>query len=230
VYFQGNDRTGDVLLNVVQLAGNIASPAPRPPLAAPPAPTPNSVSMTIDPAKDQDVRSFEKRLGPGFRLSIDSPPARQHPFLCPKDSICFATRITVPVKITYHGQLVAQSTVDVVDPTAYGSMDVSRAFMSVRVTKLDFDHSVLIGLRIAKNSEALAVSEFPLQAIERLIAVPGNGIAVSFGTYAQKQQYLENQKTLTQGAPQANAQPIAQALVDVGACLPKGQAAQSQGG
>src|SRR5215472_7731569 len=35
IYFSGNDQTGEVLLNVIQLAGNIASPAPRPPLAAP---------------------------------------------------------------------------------------------------------------------------------------------------------------------------------------------------
>src|SRR5215468_9789799 len=136
--------------------------------------------MTIDPANEQEVRSFEKKLGRGFQLSVGSPPARRHPFLCPKDSICFATRMTVPVRITYHGQLVAQNTVNVVDPTAYGSMDVSRAFMTTKVTKLDFEQGVLIGLRIRKNSEALAVSELPLLAIERLIAVPGNGIAASF--------------------------------------------------
>jgi hypothetical protein len=108
-------------------------------------------------------------------------------------------------------------------------MDVSRAFMTTRVTKLDFDHGVLVGLRVQKNSEALAVSEFPLQAIERLIAVPGNGIAVSFGTYAQKKQYLDDQQALTQAAPQANPQPAPQALVDVGTCLPKDQAAQAPG-
>jgi hypothetical protein len=100
VYFQGNDRTGDVLLNVVQLAGNIASPpAPQPPLAAPKIPTPAPVSMIIDPTKEQDITSFERRLGPGFRLSIENPRTQQPQFLCPKDSICFATRITVAVRL-----------------------------------------------------------------------------------------------------------------------------------
>jgi len=235
VYFQGNDRTGDVLLNVIQLAGTIASPpVPRPPLAASPAPAPNFVSMIIDPTNDQDIRSFEQKLGRGFRLSIGGPPARRHPFLCPKDSICFATRVTVPVKITYHGELVLQSTVDVVDPTAYGSIDVSRAFMTTEVTKLDFDHGVLIGLRIRRDSEALAVSEFPLQAIERLVAVPGNGIAVAFGTYDQKTQYLKDQQELTKLQSSANPPSQPQALADVGPCLPadppKNGATQPAGG
>ena len=127
--------------------------------------------------------------------------------------------MTVPVRITYHGQLVAQNTVNVVDPTAYGSMDVSRAFMTTKVTKLDFEQGVLIGLRIRKNSEALAVSELPLLAIERLIAVPGNGIAASFGTYAQKTQYLNDQQELTKAQVYAQSE-APKGLIDVATCIP----------
>jgi hypothetical protein len=107
-----------------------------------------------------------------------------------------------------------------VDQNAYGSIDVRRAFMTVGITKLDFHNGILTAVRIRKDSEALAASEFPLRAIERLIAVPGNGIAVAFGTYAQKSQYLQQQQTLATSANSAQPPPaVPVGLLDVGSCL-----------
>ena len=90
--------------------------------------------------------------------------------------------------------------------------------MSIRVTKLDFNNGVLATFRVRKDSEALAASEFPLKAIERLIAVPGNGIAISMETFAEKQQYLQNQQQLANAAgTQPPAAPTG--LVDIDTCM-----------
>jgi hypothetical protein len=219
IYFSGNDRTADVLLNVVQLVGS-AGLEPIPPGGALPAVAKlNATSMTIDPTNQDQIAAFNRSMGPGYKLKIGYLPVREHPFVCPQDSICFATRATVPISITYNNRLVAQNAVKVVDPTSYGSIDVSRAFMTARVTKLDFASGVLTAMRVRKDSEALAVSQFPLNAIERLVAVPGNGIAASVGTFAEKSTYLQQKQQLTNAAGTATAPPAVTGLVDIDTCM-----------
>jgi hypothetical protein len=239
VWFSAQDQTEQVLLNVVQVAANFAAPAaPAASLRARSKPS-APVTMTIDPSDPTQLSAFNRKLGP-YRIALPDMLVPAAPFLCPQNSICFGTRISVPIQLYRDRELVDQRTVTMVDPNHYGSIDISRAFMTARITKIDFDNGVMTNLRVSKDSEALAASEFPLKAIERILAVPGNGFALAVGTFEQKQAYLNNRKQL-QDALSGSGQTAGQAsssdlkLIDADSCLDQKQqqsasANQSPGG
>lgn len=91
--------------------------------------------------------------------------------------------------------------------------------MTARFTKLDFDGGVLTSVRIRKDSEALAASEFPLKAIERVLAVPGNSVALAMASYDQKLAYLQHRKALQDAGAKSEtaSQPVT--LLDIDTCL-----------
>lgn len=218
VYFSSDDRLDDFLVNVVQLIAQSGNGAPelRKTTALPGEPT-APVVMLIDPFDERQLAAFNRLLGP-YRVSFPSlPPRTAEAFTCPADSVCFATRVSVPVVLNARQRFVSQAKVDIVDTTNHGSINIKRAFMTERVTKLDLTDGILTGIRIRKNSEALAASEFPLKVIERLIATPGNAVALSFASYEEKKAYLDRQKALAT-TPMTSQQ--AQGLpVDIATCL-----------
>jgi hypothetical protein len=218
VYFSADDRLDDFLINVVQLIaqGGEGSRELKP-LALPGEPT-EPISMLVDPFDPRQIAAFNRLLGP-YRISFPNLPPRAANFTCPADSVCFATRVSVPVVLSTGERFVGASKVDVVDTSNHASINIKRALMTERVTKLDLTNGILTGMRVRKNSEALAVSEFPMRVLERLISTPGNAIALSFASYEEKKAYLDRQKALAT-TPMTSAQ--AQGLpVDVATCLDK---------
>jgi hypothetical protein len=228
IYFSSEDRTNDILLNVVQLAGALApdNVASRSILRA--AKAGQTLEMLIDPYTD-DLKNLNSQLsGSGYVVELVNLPPKPSHFICPQNTICFGTKTTVAVQLRQlaptsqrlvaksssktkptktknlrqgkqpqvpAGNIVWMSTIEVIDPN-YGSLDISRAVMTARLTKLDFDAGVLKSLRVQKGSEALAASELPLKAIERLLAVPGNAIGLAVGNSDEKREYLARRKAL----------------------------------
>jgi hypothetical protein len=219
VYFSADDRLDDFLLNVIQLlAGFDGAKAPPGKLnmrAGPRAP----VSMLVDPFDRQQIAAFNRLIKP-YRVEFPALPSRKSNFVCPPDTICFATRVSVPIALMAGTTFIGQSKVDIVDASNHGSINVQRAFMTERVTKLDLTDGILTSLRVRKNSEALAASEFPLKAIERLLAVPGNAVAVALSGYEEKKAYLERQKAL--GITPLQSSQATGLPVDIGTCLGSG--------
>ncbi len=217
VYFSADDRSDDFLLDIVQLAGEAgggggAAESLSELDTGPTAP----VVMLIDPYDPQQIAEFNKRISP-FRIEFPSLPIPVNDFVCPNDSVCFATKATVPIQVKHGTEFITQSSVEMVDAAIHGSLNLKREFMTDRVTKLDFDMGVLTSLRVRKDSEALAVAEFPLKAIERLLAVPGNAVAVAFGSYADKKAYANRRKDL--GSIPPTPGPVV--LIDTDTCLAK---------
>ncbi|MDW9354137.1 hypothetical protein GOA97_06190 [Sinorhizobium meliloti] len=211
VYFSGQDRSGDILLNIIQLlAESGAEFAPDVTKEIPP----DTVTMLIDPSNPAEIQAFNREISP-YHLSFGDIPVRSG-FSCEPDSVCFATKVAVPIKLSKGNNLVSAQKVDIVDYSNYGSIRLDRAFLSVRVNKLDFNNGVLTSMRVRKDSELLAASTLPLRAIERLLAVPGNAIAAAFGTYEEKKAYAERKSTL----PKVESDTRDATLLDIDKCVP----------
>lgn len=217
IYFSSDDRLDDFLINVTQLITPGADFAPSPNKIGLPGEPTAPVSMLIDPFNKQQITAFNRLLGP-YRVSFPSlPPPTASTFTCPADSVCFATRVSVPIVLNAGNRFVSQTKTEIVDTTNHGSLNIKRALMTERVTKIDLSDGVLTSIRIRKNSEALAVSEFPLRVAERLLAVPGNALTASLASYEEKKAYLEKQKQLAVTPMQSatvQGQPV-----DVATCL-----------
>jgi len=209
VYFASQDRTADVLLNVVQLLAGDQAPEGKTAEA-----TGGKQVGFIDPGDSKTLAAFNRKISP-YKVEMDSIPDLSEQFSCAEGSVCYATRISVPIKLIKGKSLEDVITVDVIDTAHYGTMRVDRAFMTARVTKLDFINGVLAGVRIRKDSEALAVSTFPLRVIERILSVPANAIALAFGSTADRQQYKSDKEKLIKVEPLSP-----QSLLDLDKCIP----------
>ncbi|MBX4962151.1 hypothetical protein [Rhizobium binae] len=209
VYFAAQDRTADVLLNVVQLLAGEFAPEGKNAAAAP-----TKKVGFIDPSRPATLTAFNKQISP-YRIEMDSIPDTSSTFECPADSVCYATKVSVPIKLQKGSELKDVISVDLVDTAHYNSLRVDRAFMTAKVTKLDFQDGVLTGVRIRKDSEALAVSTFPLKVIERILSVPVNAIALAFGTAADREKYKSDKDKLIKVEPNSP-----QALMDLDKCIP----------
>lgn len=217
IYFSSDDRLDDFLINVTQLITPGGDFAPTPNKIGLPGEPTAPVSMLIDPFDKTQIAAFNRLLGP-YRISFPNlPPPTASTFTCPADSVCFATRISVPIVLSAGSRFVSQTKAEVVDTTNHGSLNIKRALMTERVTKVDLTDGVLTSIRIRKNSEALAVSEFPLRVTERLLAVPGNALTASLASYEEKKSYLEKQKQLAVTPMQSAT--VAGQPIDIATCL-----------
>jgi hypothetical protein len=202
VYFGAQDRTSDILLNLVQTFARVGGPAAPQDAGAERLNfgrcAGEVVSAWQDPYDFDSIAKFNKRL---CNVQVDIPDLRQNTrpanVACPHDAVCFATKSSYrgAFRGIETGTAAAAINEEVASAADVGWIEVNRAFFNKRITMLDFDNGVLTTVRIRKDSELLGLSEWPIKAAERLLA--GNALGMAFSGYQERLIYLKQRKALT---------------------------------
>lgn len=186
------DETGNVILQIAKLFGRIAGPDVFTALDETDI-AKLRFSRTIDPFNEQDYRDLitaienrfpELRGRYEFEMAEDPAFTRLPPLLeCPSGAVCYRTKVPVRFGLTdtrrgrNGAQYTQKFTVDVINPRRTGYIDISRAFLIEKLTKLTFTDGVLDQIQIDKPSEALATAKLPLTVynavLTAVLSAPG---------------------------------------------------------
>lgn len=203
VYFGAQDRSSDILLNVVELIARIAPDGDELGDGSPPVACSGIVeSEFMDPYDAGALQAFNEdpRLC-GVKVTVPNLPIHDGTTFasCPSNAVCFATKSTYVALVSNRDGSGTAKKIEnaVASKRDIGWIKVRGAFFNKRITMMDFDGGILTTLRIRKDSELLGVSQLPLGVIERVLAVPGNALGMAFAGYKEKVLYLERQKQLT---------------------------------
>jgi hypothetical protein len=193
-----DDKTGDIIVSVAKLAGRVLGPG----AFATAADVEKiygklrTLTVEIDPLN----RTHWNQVNTAMRTTFGGSARNYHfrvedienlvrdasaPDTCPVNSVCYRTR--VPVRFTLGTDRGATSSIykEVVNRRVTGRIDVSRALMVEKITRLTFKDGVLAGVNIRKPSEGLAVAKLPLTVIDAVmtsaLAAPGDFVGKAAG-------------------------------------------------
>jgi len=213
VYFGAQDRTADILIDVLELVARGLSNDESEHGAGPRAAcTGTAESKWMDPYDRAALNEFNSTLCHGMHVEVpDAVDQMAAPTVCPVDAICFTTKSTMDAYLTGPQGKVLKSfqSQTVSSARDLGWIKVRDACFNKRITQLDFDEGTLTTMRVRKDSEILGLVQFPLNAVERLLAVPGNAIGMAFSGYQERLLYLQRRKALADAGATAPAQPAA---------------------
>ena len=152
------------------------------------------IDLSVPGAVHEANHKIAKKF-PGLKLVI---PGIEHlegdgNASCYQKGLCFRTAVRVPVTLAYQGrtiviaerkrevaktgggtETVSDYDFNVVNHRAIGNMDVDRAFMVEKVTRLGFHDGILTHVIVRKPSEVLGVVKLPIAVVDTLLAVPAN--------------------------------------------------------
>ncbi len=234
VYFGSHDRLPDVILNVLEVIAQAGSPVAelesleRSVTRAECSGT--AISEWMDPYDHEALRRFNATLC-GYRVEVPdfSGGAALPTLQCPPYGVCFATKSTFQYSLRGPGgKIFRQENATVASRRDIGFITVETATFNKRITQLDFTDGALTTVRIRKDSEMLGLSELPLNAVERVLAVPGNAIGMAFAGYQERLLYLKQRKALKDAGAagsDASQDPYDGLATAVAACTPPGDAA-----
>lgn len=186
------DATPEIAIALAQLAAKLSGdPSDR---AAEDAKTkaalfglqPNEKHIVVvvdlsEPGAFQDAnRQLAKRVR-GLKLSI---PGIEHiegdaRSACHERGLCFRTSVKVPITLQHNGEVVdvpgkTSTEFEIVNHRHIGSMDIERAVMVEKVTRLGFQKGVLTHVIVRKPSEVLGAVKLPIAVVDTLLSVPVN--------------------------------------------------------
>ena len=203
VHGAADDKTGDIAIAIAKLAGRLAGPGA---FARTQAEANTlfyelrSMTIEIDPLDERQWQlvnaAMRARLGPiaanyEFGVAdIKHLVGAASPKSCPLNSVCYRTRVPVQLflarKRGHQYQVTSSVFKDVVSQKITAHIDVSRAFMVEKVTKLSFQDGILLAVNMKKPSEGLAVAKLPLTVLDAVmtsaLAAPGNFLAKANGS------------------------------------------------
>jgi hypothetical protein len=197
-----DDKTGDIVVAIAKLAGRLMGPgafaaAANSSITDAETGKLRDFSLEIDPLNpkhweqvnsflDQHYGKAGKRYSFGIQGVKDLMPDGTNAGRCPPNSVCYRTRVPVRFVLTDdQGRVNSSYYKEVVSQRVTGRVDVSRALMVEKITKLSFTNGVLSGVNIRKPSEGLAVAKLPLTVIDAIttsaLAAPGDFLAKATG-------------------------------------------------
>jgi hypothetical protein len=182
-----DDKTGDIIVSVAKLFGRLGGPGAFAGKVAVVEKVPfRTIDVSLDPLDRTQWLMVDRAVAQAFP---DVANARGYKFgvegydqlirdatapdFCPVGSVCYRTKTPVRVSLGDTSSIY----VDIVNRRVTGHIDVTRALMVEKITKLGFSDGVLTSVRIRKPSEALAVAKLPLTVVDAVLtsalAAPG---------------------------------------------------------
>ncbi|RUU65126.1 hypothetical protein EOD04_19790 [Mesorhizobium sp. M2C.T.Ca.TU.009.01.2.1] len=228
IYFGAQDRLPDVILNVLEIAARSGVPVSgeEQEVNARGRCSGKAISEWMDPYDQVAISRFNATLC-GIKVEVPdfSGIGSLPETACPRNGVCFATKSDFQYYFrSRNGNIINKGTGTVASRRDVGWINIKTAFFNKRITLLDFNEGVLNTVRIRKDSEILGISQLPLNAVERLLAVPGNALGMAFAGYQERLLYLQQRKALKDaGAVDRPAQdPDTAIATTVTACKPSG--------
>ena len=214
-----DDKIGDIAIAVAKLAGRLAGPGAF-------ALTTTkydelftklrTMTIEIDPLDERQWQvvntAMQARLGriaDNYEFGVGdmkSLVGAASPKSCPVNSVCYRTRVPAQFflarKRGQKHQVTSSVFADVVSQKVTANVDVSRAFMVEKVTRLSFHNGILIAVNMRKPSEGLAVAKLPLTLLDAVttsaLAAPGNFFAKTTGASVTTELLKQNVDNATQ--------------------------------
>ena len=170
-------------------------------------------SAVIDPLEEQEIRAFSNAVAALTKDNLQNVAAKQKAppsimgFLASKDAVqinvtrgdelkrfrksaecntngvCFRTKVKIPVALTFYGMPHVQKVVELPDYRFIGTVNIERAGMVHKTTKVGFDNGFLQSFNVNKPSEGVAAATLPLRIMSAILDVPAgffNKIAAGF--------------------------------------------------
>jgi len=197
-----DDKTGDIAIAIAKLAGRIAGPGAfgltqtkKDDLFTPL----RTMKIEIDPLDERQwqvvnsaMRARLGRVADHYEFGVadlKNLVGAASPKSCPLNSVCYRTRVPAHLflarKRGHEYQVTSSIFRNVVSQKITANIDVSRAFMVEKVTRLTFNNGTLIAVNVRKPSEGLAVAKLPLTVLDAAttsaLAAPGNFLAKATG-------------------------------------------------
>lgn len=181
------DETGNIIISISKFAGRFSGLTPFA-ASVTKDELKHKLSMKIDPFDIRDIRSLNKAIAgafPGldnrFQFRIDGLKkfgTAHPPEACPRDKICYRTVVPVRVGLVdINAKSATMRYAQLINRAEIHTIDVTRAFMVEKISRLDFLDGVLTNARIDKPSEGLEVAKLPLTVYDAVmtsaLAAPG---------------------------------------------------------
>lgn len=213
VQFASDDRTPEVAFNVTRfIAGLIGSPTSAP-VVGRTAAVDNKIVVRsyvaqIDPFDDLSVGAFNAGLSRMFaptkiqidlthmRRTLSVLKARAPEPRCEEPFVCYRTMVKVPIYLVQNGVPIGAVYTEVANKWDIGQIDVTRAFLVHKITKLRFDNGALTAAMVRKPSEVEEVSLLPLTIANAILSVPAGVFNRAFSAGADRAALLTEMNSL----------------------------------
>lgn len=190
-----DDKTGDIIVSLAKVVGRLIGPTPFADKATPEQMHNvelRTLALEIDPLDRTHWQQLNKAMRTTFGPIADRYKFRieniehlirdaHEPDSCPAGSVCYRTRVPVRFMLGSTSSLYHE----VVSRRTTGTINVTRALMVEKITRLSFKDGVLVGANIKKPSEGLAVAKLPLTVMDAIVtsmlAAPGDFISKASG-------------------------------------------------
>jgi len=181
------DETGNVVISIAKFVGRIAGPGAFTTAGAPQK-LESTITTQIDPYNVDDIAAVDRAINARFpkfhgrfRFNVEGAGKFDQPHhltACPKNKICYRTRKMVRIGLgDYQTQNASMQYAEVVNRAEVHTIDVTRAFMVEKLTRLGFSNGTLEKVVIEKPSEALETAKLPLTVYDAVmtsaLAAPG---------------------------------------------------------
>lgn len=185
---QVKDQTSNIVISLAKFGGRLAGPDAFAGVPIEEFGNARDVTIKIDPFNRDDLQAVEQAIHDNFpslrgRYSLEIkggkhfgiPPTNKK---CPDGRICYRT--LVPIRIGLNDKKLGYTQTlheNVVNISTTVSVDVTRAFLVEKLTRLVFDRGVLTRVIMKKPSEGLAAAKLPLTVYDAIVtsalAAPG---------------------------------------------------------
>jgi len=224
VEFSAEDKTADIITNIVATIAEGLKAA-----TGIPSFTPKGIISTFnyeadfDPFEKADVDAVNAALAAG-KLKIRFPElssggeTSSAAEKC-SGSLCFRTHRTLILAVDNQDDKgiwteIGRHSVEVVDKTTLGSVDVDRMSLVKAQSKVEFTDGVFKKMEITRPSQGLAASAIPLNVVKQIVAIPSELVQFKFDTskkykelYTQQQETLAAQQKLIEALAKAEKAP-----------------------
>ena len=217
-----DDKTGDIAIAVAKLAGRLAGPGAfgltkeTEDLGPGAIQKLRTMTIEIDPLDERQwqlvhtaMRATLGHIADKYQFGVADMATlvgAASPKSCPLNSVCYRTRVPAQLflarKRGNEYQVTSSIFRDVVSQKITAHIDVSRALMVEKITRLSFKDGTLLAVNIRKPSEGLAVAKLPLTVLDAIttsaLAAPGNFIAKASGSTATADLLKQSADNATQ--------------------------------
>ena len=183
------DKTGDIIVKLAQLAKEAAKLSALGLEGRAPKPKELVLDQDIDPDNSEELKNLNEKLKIfGLKAIIDPLGHDMQINSGPRENRGVYYRPLIPYRVTISTlegaeKMVCKSEIlSLPNGAPIMAVDVTRACLVTKVTKLTFDKGTLKAVDINKPSEVSALVDIPINVVKEVVSIPGELIKFKIDT------------------------------------------------
>jgi hypothetical protein len=216
VQFASDDRTPEVIFNVTRFVAGLIGPGGSPTAGTSTVAEANKFEVRkyvsqIDPFDRESIATFNIGMRSVFGSDVWIDLSRMYEMLgaykarrldpeprCEPPFVCYRTMVRVPIYLVKGKTPIAVVYAEVANKWDVGHIDVTRAALVHKITKLRFERGVLTAAMIRKPSEAEELSLIPVNVGNAILSVPAGFFSRAFGSRAERDALVTEVQNLNE--------------------------------